>query len=439
MSTFDRDDAVMRRLGRLRDQYRAFTADPGARLLRWVIEDDERRMIDALVATEHDARLQQLPDLLVVLSSAFGDPQRHGFALRHELVAQHEHARERAAQGDAELDASVLDWEAPAPSPGLDDVEALVEATASFVAHHTERLVHLTLVLQPASIADGTAWCEWLLRVVARLPERVRVIVLEREDAPMLERLDAEEPTRVVTRRAALDMDGAYLALSEGRKEDRSPDAEIRRAYVRMMIAGKHGDVEGAVGIGTPALHAAQREGWWDLAASLQLAMGSLYHAHGQPEAACERFGRAEAEAARSEARGDAAGGSLRVQALMARGCALLRLERWSEAARTYQQAAGLAEARGDVLMAHDAWRLAGCAHERARATDDAWRSWAHALRVGESMQPGERRCSTLPHTGQALLRLADEGAPPPDVGLPRRTLSQRLDAVLGAGWRASA
>lgn len=88
--------------------------------------------------------------------------------------------------------------------------------------------------------------------------------------------------------------------------------------------------------------------------------------------------------------------------------------------------------------MAHDAWRLAAHAHEQARCTDDAWRCGARALHVGESIPPVERRCSTLPYTGEALLRLAEQGEPPDDLDVRRADLSQHLDTVLGPGWRAA-
>ena len=450
MSEHVEDDAIMRRLGRLRAQYQAFTGNERARLLRWRLRDDERRMVDAFVAAESDARLQRVPDLLVQLGAAFEQPAEHGRVLRDELVAQYEHARAAAPSEDPEL-APELDWVAPPVSAEGDDVEVLVGTAVSLAEHHAELLQHLTLVLQPEAMSDPRAWGAWLRRLVPRLPEHVRAIVLELVPGPEPEpepELDANiepglddlaqaEPERVVTRVAALDMDGAMLELSEGRADDRSAEAEVRRGFVRMMVAGKHGDPETAVSIGTPALHTACREGRWDLVATLQMAMGSLYGAHGRPEAASERYVAAEAAAAHAEAQGDPAAGRLRIQARMAEGATRLRLEQWSDAARAYQQAAGLAEGQGELHLALDGWRLASLAHERGRVLDEAWRCGVRALRAGEAIPPAERGCTTLPHTGEALLRLADESRPPAELELPPEGLAQRLDAVLGAGWRA--
>lgn len=361
------DHAIMRRLGRLRGQYRAFTADPRARLLLWRLRDDERRMLDALVATEHDARLGRLPDLLVVLPTAFEYPMCHGSALRDALCAQYAQGRE-----DDPAQAPELDWSPPSVGYETSDVDALVVTAASLAEHHAAWLEHVTLVLCPASLVDDERWCTWLRRLVTRLPERVRVVVLDREEAPVLDALAAAEPERVVTSVAALDMDGAILELSQGRPDDRSLEAEVRRGFVRMMLAGRRGDPEGAVAIGTPALHAVTREARWDLVATLQLAMGSLYGAHGRPEAARERYALAAAAAARAEAHGDAAGPRLHVQALLAQGSTHLRLEQWSDAARVYQQATALAHAQGDLHTASDGRRLASLAHEHARRTGDA-------------------------------------------------------------------
>ncbi|MCH9682602.1 MAG: hypothetical protein K0V04_14285 [Deltaproteobacteria bacterium] len=431
------DNAVMRRLAWLRRQYEDFAARPRARLLRWRLADDERRMLDAFVVTENDARLGQLPDLFVPMVSAFESSREHGATLRHELAEQYEHAFEAGVEDEA----IGSRWSPPPVTDSLDDLDVLVTTATSLVEHHEAIMEHLVLVLQPRAVADAEGWVQWLRRLAERLPERVRVIVPDAlGDSPLdsLVEPGSAQAVSIVEQRAELDMHGAYLELSKGKADDVSPASEVRRSFVRMVLAGQQGDVEAAIDIGTPAVRTAEQQGWWDLAATLQIAMGALYDADAQPDAARERFSRAESSAARAGDQGDPAASQLRIQARMSEASALLRMEQWDEAARAYQDAAGLAEAEGNLLAAHDGWRLASHAHTQACRQDEAWRCGARALRAGEQLAPAQRRLTTLPYTGRALLQLAEADAPPPDVDLPRATLMQRLDGVLGEGWRAS-
>ena len=423
-------NAVLRRLARLRAQYETFAENPHARLLRWRIADDERRMVDALVAMENHEELMQTADLWVPLHSPFESADEHGWVLRRELVAEYERARADEPAG------VMLAW-APPPTPRqTNDIDALITLATSLAEYHGDLMEHLTLVLQPPSIADTSAWSAWLARLVPRLPAEIRVIVPDAIESALLDELATTEPLRVLDCTAALDMDGAYLELSEGTDAQTSPAAELRRAFVRMMVAGRHGDVEAAVGIGLPALATATREGWWEQVATLHFGMGALYDDADELESAREHYQGAYIAGARARGQSEAAAGPIRVHARMAGASAALRQERWDEAAPEFEAAATLAQTRSDLRTAHEGWRLACHAHAQAERDMEAWRCGEAALRCGEALPVDQRAHSTLRYTGDSLLALRDRSAPPPEVPLDPDTLPSRLEAALGPGWR---
>ncbi|HYO56244.1 hypothetical protein [Archangium sp.] len=86
-------NAVERRLELLHAQWTEFAHLPEARLLRWVVEPDEVRMVEAFLHKEGDERMGECPDLFLHLEEPFDEPARYGYALREALVRMEEESR----------------------------------------------------------------------------------------------------------------------------------------------------------------------------------------------------------------------------------------------------------------------------------------------------------------------------------------------------------
>lgn len=427
------ENAITHRLAKLRAQYRAFVAKPDARILHWLLASDERRMVDALLATERDARTSELGDLFVELRAPFRSAERHGRALRRELEQAY---AESASEPSAEA-AVKLDWRPPAEPHEGSGICALAEAARSLAEHHADLLAHLTLVLVPPSVADPCALCAWLDALAAALPASVRVVILDQAGAPLLRSREHAAVEVWHTVCAALDMEGAYMELCDGRPDDRSPASELRRAFMRTLLATRRGDAEAAATMAVAGLQIAERERWWDLGASLLLAVGTAQATCGRHTVASGYFQQARLHTERAVATGSPAGRSLLLHAHLAGGRSALLDGRQDEAAREYEGAALRAEAEQDLATAHEALRMLSHVRASAGHVEGARHAALRALELGERLPESDRACSTLRYTGAALLELLARDDASGESATERARLEARLDAALGEGWKA--
>ncbi len=417
MPAVRRRNPIEQRLDELGARWSAFTANPRARLLRWVAGREDVRMVDAFVEVQNE-EAGEMPDLFIRLETPFADRAGYSRALVADLRVQYDETREGlAAEGIA------AEWTPPEP-PGP---HPFAEAVSSLHAYHADLMDHLALVLAPGSVSDVAAWQGWVLAVLPHLPETVRLLVVDSAEQPVLDGL-AEDRERVVSERADLDMDGAMAALARG-SGGNDPGDRFRRSFVGVAQASGRGDMKAAARDGRAALSIAERMGWSDMQVAVHAALGAGYLASGRLDDALASYRRGRVVSEGAVGRNEPGAAKLLVQARLSEAGALVGDERYAEAAPLYAETAPVAEQAEDALMTMESWRMAAYCHEQAGAPDEAWRCAEAALTVGEGMKEEERGTSTLPYVGAALLRLADARGMDP---APVRT---RMEALLGPDW----
>lgn len=149
----DKKNAVVKRLELLHDQWTEFAQTTDARLLRWVVEPNEVRMVEAFLAAESNERTGEIPDLFLRFNTPFVDPAKYGYALREALLAMEQESR--AGLAEAGLPA---DWQCPSLSEGQSAAAAFLTACASLREHYERLCEHLVAVLIPKHVADDGAW-----------------------------------------------------------------------------------------------------------------------------------------------------------------------------------------------------------------------------------------------------------------------------------------
>ena len=408
-----RRNPIERRLDELGARWSAFTANPRARLLRWVAGREDARMVGAFVEVQNE-EIGEMPDLFIHLDDAFGGD--YGARLVESLRAQYDETRE-----GLEAEGIAAAWAPPEP-PGAHPFAA---AAASLYACHADLMDHLALVVAPETVADAEGWRAWLLALLPHLPEGVRVLVVDLAERPLLDGLVDE---RVVSERLALDMDGAMSELARG-SGGNDPGDRFRRAFVSVAQASGRGDMKTAARDGRSALAIAERMGWSDMQVAVHAALGAGYLAAGRLDDALASYRRGRVVSEGALARREPGADRLLVQARLSEAGALVGDGRHAEAAPLYAGTAPVAEQAEDALMTMESWRMAAYCHEQTGAADEAWRCAEAALKVGEAMKEDERASSTLPYVGAALLRLA-EGR-----GVARARVDARMTALLGPDW----
>ncbi len=412
----DGRNAIQVRLGALETQWNEFALRPGARLLRWLVQADETKMVDAFLqvqASEHGST----PDLFLVLEEPFRDPASYAAALIAAL-------RERYDTTRPALQAAGVEpaWRCPDPAPGATPALMLCAAACSLIECHGRLFDRVVLALTPP--APPPSWSGFLSELV-RSPaaERLRFVVTDRADAESLDALAAAQPEVVVTLRPDLDMPGAVeelLAAIPGG----GPSHAFRRFFMGLLAAAGKGDLTGAGTAAATALAIATEQGWAQMQVVVHMALGSARLGAGLTDQAIESYRAAGAVSAGQPS--DPVAPKLSLQARLAEGSALVSAGRFARAAPVYESAADLAGAAGEPLFVMEAWRLAAYCHEQAGDHARAWSGGLRALDAAALLPPDLRASSTLSFVEEGLLRVARERAqrPPALVRVRMRALT---------------
>jgi hypothetical protein len=420
-------NAVEKRLDLLHDQWTEFAQLPEARLLRWVVEPDEVRMVEAFLEKEGDERIGECPDLFLLFEEPFEDPARYGAVLREALLAMVEESRAGLEAGEG-------------PSPGTcppakagADVESFLEACGWLRGHYERLCEHLAVVLMPSQVVEVQAWLTWLRTAVEKAESpQVRLVVLDDARTLTLEPLAEVLPEKVVTIPAKLNMPGALEELSRDAGNLDSPGGRFRELLVRMSNAATKGAVSKVEILGAQAVAVAAEQGWFSLVVTAHFVMGGTLLGVKQPREALGHYEKAEAAAAEAEGRGEAQGAELRLKSRLARGTALVSAQEYAPAATLYEETAPLAHKLGDARMELECWRMASWCCEMSKDVEKAWAHGQRAWAVGQALDEATRKTSTLPYVAEALVRLSHER----QGQQAARDVESDVVSVLGQDWR---
>jgi len=420
-------NAIEARLERLHRQWAAFVSDKEASVLRWIFAPDEWRMFEALLAIE-DHPDGELPVLFLVLSSPFEAGPRHGHELRREL-AEHAHA-----SADEFTKSGLAVWRSPLIEATTSDIGMFTQTLASLAQHLADRLERLAIVLWPAKVLDAPAYNAWLRRLVRVVPERVRVIVPDRAEAPMFDVLVEQAGGRVHSVRADLDMAGAAEELAAAAPGGDEPGGRFRAAFVGMGAAFGRGQLALArERAGQARAIAEATPGFAHLEVALAFGYASGLLGAGEQVEAIGEFGRAEQRAALAQQAGEGWAPGLRMRAAMGQGSALVAARAWPEAAARWISAAALARELDEGHAELDCLRMAAWSHEQAGRFDEGWAVGQAGLDRAAELSEEVRAHSTLPWLGELMLRLSETGRRADERG----PLVRQLNELLGPNWRA--
>jgi tetratricopeptide (TPR) repeat protein len=418
-------NAVEKRLEIIVSRWQDFCAEEDPRLLRWLGDADDAKLLDVFLEVENDEN-GSLPDLFIRIEVPFTRPDRYGFQVIESLKQKFEEMRPDAAEIGI-----TTDWVGPVPAPGDTDVKALVEACTSFRAHYKDLMETLVLVFFPDQVADISEWQKWLFNLV-RVPglaSETRFMVLDDLKKPRLNPLCQAEPKRIQTKPLELDLPAAMNETAAS-ANDGSAGTRFRKHFVGLSTAGSKGDLAGADSEAKQALAIAEKEQWPQMKVVVYMSLGAALVGASKFDEAIKNYGAAEKTAAESQKTGDPVGGKLRVQAKLSIGSAHIAAGQFPQAGKVYEETAPLALENNDARMELESWRMAAYCREVGKDWEGAWKLNYFAFKAGEKMKPEERESSTLPYVGQALTRVNNklkktDGA----------ALKKHLDKTLGEGW----
>jgi hypothetical protein len=414
---------VERRLALLCADWLEFRADVAGRLLVWQVPDNAVRLVQCFVqAQKHDLEYSSR-DLFVPFDAPFEHSLQYARALKEQLAGEVEASRaEWAAQG---LGAGwALD---PAASP--DTAAVFIEALRSLGSSLHRSIGHLVAVLMPPAVARPAHWAGWLQRALqARLPERLRLVVVDSLDQPRLEELAAAGDARISVRRPPVN--GLAVAQETFAQEVTTGPAGVYRQMLMSVVAlMEKGSAEQVKARAADALKFARQQGWSDQEVVLRILVAGAFLKESRHAEAVQTYRAARQAAAQAVQANHPAGRKLMLQGWFGEAGAQLAAGDDAAAAKCYDAAARTALEDQNPLMALEGWRMAAFCHARNGDAAAAQERGELALGLGAQLKPPARVMSTLPLAALELLRVVSP-APTGRVEQLRLQLQARLERL---------
>lgn len=430
------DEPIIRRLDKLKEQYREFIADPAARVLLWRFAEDETRMLEALV--QQNAVTAESGDAILDVPCQFELRYEYGIIVIHDLDELLDEIAK--SLGDAGPPQPV--WIPPQPPASLDrragspapDQQYMVKALHSLYEHMQPQAKHLTLVLEPREVSDPAEWLGWLEDLVPLLDdEKVRYIVPHDGSEPRLEALGQRYRGRVMSVEANLDMPAALEEIAAKTPDANLPAGLFRSHFVKLGKAVGKKDLAGARLQAPPALLIAQSQNWTHLEFAVYQALATGELGLGDPNAAMLSYTKAGDAATRTVAGGADWAHSLVLQSRLGMGAVAVTMGAWQLGARLYgQEALPSAVNAHDKMAQMDCLRMAAYCEERGGDYDGAWQHLTQALGIGRELSQPEREATTLPFVGEAMLRICQTER----YNSQRYGVEQQMVSLLGPDWK---
>lgn len=393
---------VERRMALLCDHWIAFRDQPQARLLLWQVPDNALR----LVACFAEVQKLDLPYASGDLFIVFKLPYLHGLqfargikqALRGQFDASLDELRSQGLDTDWSFD--------PASTP--DTPAGVAQALRSFGAKYHKSLRYLVMVLMPTSLADVPAYAAWLQGLLdAGLPERLRVLLIDPLENPVLGALAAGADARVVVQRPAID--GLATAQDTFAQEGGSSPAALYRNLMMGAVAlAEKGSADQVVRKAADALAFARQQKWPDQEVALRILVAGALLKEGRHGEALMVYAAARAAADDTVRAGHPAGQKLVLQCWFGQAGVHLAAGDLQAAAQAYDEAALVAQRAKDAILAIEAFRMAGFCLARAGDNTPALERLACASEVGVGLKPEARAMTTLPVALVDMLRVID-------------------------------
>jgi hypothetical protein len=396
-------NAVERRLLDLRHQWEQFADDPAPRLLLWTVPDAAMRLVRCFLEVQKHEGEYVTGDLFIVFDTPFENSIQYSRALKEALAGQH-----AASAGDLEREGLDPSWPVDVAS-FPDSAYGFIRALRSFGGAYHEAIGHLVGVLAPSSVANSRHFAAWLARALdAGLPERLRLLALDSQEAPQLDDVGPFDP--VLLKRETLALDATAVAAETFAQERTVGPAGIFRNMLMALVAlVEKGTADQAKRKASDALAFADGQGWKDQRTVVTMLVAGALLKEQRHDEAVAWYQDARASAVLAQEEGHPAGAAMVLQSWFGEAGVELAAGRLPGAATAYDSAAVAAQEARNVILAIEAFRMGAFCHARLGERDAAIERGIQALQTGQRLRPEVRGMTTLPLAASDLLRVVDE------------------------------
>jgi tetratricopeptide (TPR) repeat protein len=417
-------NAITEQLERMNRLWERFRSLPEARVCRWLIQQDEKQMINAFFETSY-LEDNPLTDFFIPFYTACIDFNSYSDGLIKELQAKIEFDREAM-----EAEGIHISWIPKAF--GNENEQEFSYFLNNFYSFSQEAPSGelLVAVFMPDQV--NRQFVKWLTGVLSlKFPDNLRMLVIEQIDEVRLDKLATAYPKLVITTSLELDMPNAIKQLASA-GDPADPGVKFRKAFLDLSQAAANKNFNEVQRLELPALNIAREQGWVPMEIAVHSLVASGYIGLNQLQNALQRYNQAYSLAKKAHAAGERVALTLAIQCLFNKGSVYIAEKDFAEAANAYGTAATHALEANDHYQTMEAKRMQGFCLEKNGEWEQAFEVEKEALTAAEQLEENVRHNSTLPYLGQSLLELSYRNGDKEGYIF----LEEKLDALAGPGWQ---
>lgn len=396
------DTPMLRGIQRLADAWLAATADPTRRLLVWRVPANASRLLAAFFETQRHDEGRATPDYFLRLDTAFETGFGYSRQVKQTLLERYLGSQdELRAQGIA------LGWRGPhADHP--DSAWGVVRVLDSFAEHHQPHLRLMAAVIEPERCVPGDGLARWVEAALAAAPgEHLRLVLVDTHEDPRWQPLLERHAAVAARIEAPVDM-FAIARDTAAQSGGTGPEVLYRQLLTDLMLLLERGSPQQVVARSERALGLAQRHGWQDQSAVVQMLVAGAWLKGGDQGQAINAYRQARTAADAARSRGHAAAPELVMQSWFGEAGCWLTANNPERAAQTYLQAAGSAASIPHPMFQLEGQRMAGYSLLQHGKREEARTQLLEAIRIAKPLSPDDRKATTLPQALWDLLQLQD-------------------------------
>lgn len=428
-------NAVTRCLDELQLHWMSYRENELSRTCRWLVSGDAVSLIHAFIQS-NAAASSDTPDIFLRFVTPFSTGSSYGENLSQELSSMVEADREALAKDGIEVPWSSEHRDDPR-NAALGFVRNLFHFALSLGLDPGDRLV---ACLTPTLIQDPTAWKKWWTDALSlQLPPQIRFLICETPETNFLESLTVDFPHTFTTLQPQIDGVAVMRQLMDECGDPNDPANHFRKAFLELsQLVGK-GDTAAIRNAAKTALDLARKMERPQLEVVVFCTAGNGLAMAGELEQGLHCFDQARGIARSAN---DNQCYELGVHAAFFKGGALIGAERYEQAATAYEEAAidlraltnGTSTNPALLFLLIEALRMGGLCREKSGDKTAASPFYEEALQLGERLDAGSRKQTTLAYCGQSLIAIYKSSSQKNACLI----VQEKMNALLGAGWEKS-
>jgi tetratricopeptide (TPR) repeat protein len=406
-----------------------------SRACRWLVSGDAVSLIHAFIQS-NAAASSETPDIFLRFVTPFSTGSSYGENLSQELSSMVEADREALAKDGIEVPWSSEHRNDPR-NAALGFIRNLFHFALSLDLEPDDRLV---ACLTPTLIQNPSDWKKWWTDALSlQLPPQIRLLVCETPETNFLESLSTDFPQTFTTLHPPIDGTAVMRQLMDEYGDPNDPATRFRKAFLDLSQWVGKGDAHSIRNAAKTALDLARSMERPQLEVAVFCTAGNGLAMAGELEQGLQCF-----DQARSIARSavESLYHPLVVHAAFFKGGALIGAERYEQAAKAYEEAAidlraltnGKSTNPALRFLLIEALRMSGLCREKSGEKTAASPFYEEALQLGERLDAGSRKQTTLAYCGQSLIAIYKFSSQKNACLI----VQEKMNALLGAGWEKS-